>query len=269
MTNAIGILKFFNTDKGFGFIKTDGDDVFVHASNAGDYLDKLVEGAQVEYELVKPFEHGKWQKPYAVVTSVTAPAPKPVAFPAWCIVDWYNVLKGFGFAYFEANGQPMRAFLHRSVCKKADPSAELVPGPGTVMKAMVIETPRGFNIVSFEAGKHITEESMLSPIKLSTDGGVSSEVSVEVSETPAATVETELAQKKRPNGKNARMAEGTPGEKTPTVAEAKPAKKATPKSRAKVIRKEPLPADIDGVIAASKADGPLADALRQAQATKH
>jgi cold shock protein len=57
---ATGTVKFFNTQKGFGFIQpTDGSkDVFVHISavqNAG--LDTLVEGQKVSYEVVT--ERGK------------------------------------------------------------------------------------------------------------------------------------------------------------------------------------------------------------------
>jgi len=53
MTN--GVVKFFNTSKGFGFIAPDGGgkDVFVHISaveRAG--LSTLNEGQTVEYELV-------------------------------------------------------------------------------------------------------------------------------------------------------------------------------------------------------------------------
>lgn len=51
---ATGTVKWFNTQKGFGFIKpaTGGNDVFVHISaveRAG--LDGLQEGQQLSYEL--------------------------------------------------------------------------------------------------------------------------------------------------------------------------------------------------------------------------
>jgi CspA family cold shock protein len=57
---AIGTVKFFNTQKGFGFIQpTDGGkDVFVHISavqRAG--MDTLVEGQKVSYDVVT--ERGK------------------------------------------------------------------------------------------------------------------------------------------------------------------------------------------------------------------
>jgi CspA family cold shock protein len=45
-----GIVKFFNEQKGFGFITTDGKDYFVHATGL---LDKVTKDEQVEFELVE------------------------------------------------------------------------------------------------------------------------------------------------------------------------------------------------------------------------
>jgi CspA family cold shock protein len=53
---ATGTVKFFNSEKGFGFITpTNGDkDVFVHYSNvAGDGYKSLDEGQQVEFDLAE------------------------------------------------------------------------------------------------------------------------------------------------------------------------------------------------------------------------
>ena len=48
-----GTVKFFNDDKGFGFLsREDGDDVFVHFSNIeGTGRRSLVTGQQVDFEL--------------------------------------------------------------------------------------------------------------------------------------------------------------------------------------------------------------------------
>jgi CspA family cold shock protein len=53
---ATGTVKFFNSEKGFGFItpSTGGKDVFVHYSNiAGDGYKSLEEGQQVEFNLAQ------------------------------------------------------------------------------------------------------------------------------------------------------------------------------------------------------------------------
>jgi len=52
---AVGTVKWFNDDKGFGFIETEGgEDVFVHFSAiAGEGYRTLAEGAQVEFEIVQ------------------------------------------------------------------------------------------------------------------------------------------------------------------------------------------------------------------------
>ena len=48
-----GTVKFFNAQKGFGFIEhEDGDDLFVHFSNiVGDGYKSLDEGQRVEFDI--------------------------------------------------------------------------------------------------------------------------------------------------------------------------------------------------------------------------
>jgi CspA family cold shock protein len=50
---ATGTVKFFNSEKGYGFISREqGDDVFVHYSNIqGDGYKSLTEGQQVEFDV--------------------------------------------------------------------------------------------------------------------------------------------------------------------------------------------------------------------------
>ena len=58
-----GTVKFFNAEKGFGFISREGaDDVFVHFSNiVGDGYKTLDEGQRVEFD-VAPGRKGEEAK---------------------------------------------------------------------------------------------------------------------------------------------------------------------------------------------------------------
>ena len=51
----VGKVKWFNAEKGFGFIeREDGDDVFVHFSAIqGEGFKTLEEGQEVEFEIVE------------------------------------------------------------------------------------------------------------------------------------------------------------------------------------------------------------------------
>lgn len=52
MSKSTGTIKFFNTQKGFGFITPDdgGKDLFVHATNINGDAKSVREGQAVSYE---------------------------------------------------------------------------------------------------------------------------------------------------------------------------------------------------------------------------
>jgi CspA family cold shock protein len=125
-----GIVKFFNTQKGFGFIQQEGggEDVFVHISaveRAG--LEGLAEGQELQYNLVD--RGGKVSaQDLQVVGDVIAVAAKPAAPQRELTgertkgtVKFFNAMKGFGFLVRD-DGQP-DAFVHISAVERSGLSA--------------------------------------------------------------------------------------------------------------------------------------------------
>lgn len=121
-----GTVKFFNAQKGFGFIQREdgGEDVFVHISaveRAG--LEGLAEGQQLEFNLVD--RGGKVSAAdLQIVGDVIAVAAKPAApqrqltgEKARGTVKFFNTMKGFGFIQRE-DGQP-DAFVHISAVERS------------------------------------------------------------------------------------------------------------------------------------------------------
>ncbi|MGB7373378.1 cold-shock protein [Pontixanthobacter sp.] len=130
-----GVVKFFNGEKGFGFIQQEGggEDVFVHISaveRAG--LEGLAEGQGLEYNLVD--RGGKTSaQDIQVVGDVIpvekrsgggaggdrggAPQRELTGDSATGTVKFFNAMKGFGFLVRD-DGQP-DAFVHISAVERS------------------------------------------------------------------------------------------------------------------------------------------------------
>ncbi|MGY6550952.1 MAG: cold-shock protein [Erythrobacter sp.] len=122
-----GVVKFFNSQKGFGFIQqeTGGEDVFVHISaveRAG--LEGLAEGQQLEFNLID--RGGKISaQDLQIVGDVIAVEARAPAAPQRELtgervtgtVKFFNSMKGFGFLVRD-DGQP-DAFVHISAVERS------------------------------------------------------------------------------------------------------------------------------------------------------
>ncbi len=121
-----GVVKFFNTQKGFGFIQREdgGEDVFVHISaveRAG--LEGLAEGQQLQFNLVD--RGGKISAAdlqvvgdvIAVAAKAATPQRQLTGEKAMGTVKFFNAMKGFGFITRE-DGQP-DAFVHISAVERS------------------------------------------------------------------------------------------------------------------------------------------------------
>ena len=121
-----GVVKFFNPQKGFGFIVRDdgGEDVFVHISaveQAG--LTDLADGQPLEFTLVD--RGGRISatnlriegEPLAVERAERGPQRQLTGEKAQGTVKFFNAMKGFGFIQRD-DGQP-DAFVHISAVERA------------------------------------------------------------------------------------------------------------------------------------------------------
>lgn len=121
-----GTVKFFNGQKGFGFIQQEsgGEDVFVHISaveRAG--LEGLAEGQELEFNLVD--RGGKISAQDLQVVGEVISAPQADGPPkreltgekATGTVKFFNATKGFGFLVRD-DGQP-DAFVHISAVERS------------------------------------------------------------------------------------------------------------------------------------------------------
>lgn len=121
-----GKVKFFNTEKGFGFIQRDegGEDVFVHISQverAG--LEGLAEGQELQFNLVD--RGGKVSAAdiqvvgdvIAVEKRETAPQRELTGEKATGTVKFFNSMKGFGFITRDDGKED--AFVHISAVERS------------------------------------------------------------------------------------------------------------------------------------------------------
>jgi CspA family cold shock protein len=90
-----GKVKFFNAEKGFGFLSNDeGDDVFVHRDALPDGMTELKPGARVEYGIVSGRKGNQAMQVHVLdpIPSVVRASRKPAEEMAPLVEDLIKLL---------------------------------------------------------------------------------------------------------------------------------------------------------------------------------
>lgn len=128
--DVTGVVKFYNSQKGFGFVTVDsiGKDVFLHATALNGESDDIPEGATITCS-IKPDPRRAGSMVVASVTSIdrstgAAPVRRPASRPIGGdkrtdvgVLEFYNEDKGFGFLKL-ASG--VSVFVHATVGQRAN-----------------------------------------------------------------------------------------------------------------------------------------------------
>lgn len=147
-----GTVKFYNSEKGFGFIKTAQGDVFMPSRVAGSMAEALISGAAVVIDHITRYINGGYKLEATALISVEPLPSKPKPISVLDTVIWFDPGKGFGFINCGGAGLSKdQAHMHVSVAEKAC----VIPGPDMPIRALIEESKKGPRVLSFEWGEAV------------------------------------------------------------------------------------------------------------------
>lgn len=145
---VVGRVKWFDTDRGFGFLESEGGDVMVHFSVLKPHGHRSVpEGAMLEVEVINQPGKGLYAKEVRSIDLSGAKRPrhsKPRKAEHgepgdWELVEvkWFNPVRGYGFVMREDCND---VFVHAAAIRKAG-FDDL--SPGEWIEARIADSPKG------------------------------------------------------------------------------------------------------------------------------
>jgi cold shock CspA family protein len=221
--STTAIVVWFNPTKKFGFVNIgDGEkenDVFIHATIAGDLVTELDTDSTVEIEFETSFEGGQYRKTATELLSVKP----PVLTEMLGVVKWYDKVGAKGVLTLD----DAEAFIPGGVAK----TAGVVPGPGMPMKALVKQRVGGTQaVVSFTWGQEVHDEWL----------------ALQASEKKPAANKAQPKAKAKPSAAKAKTADDATVAPKPKVVRTRPKKPALTTAAPEAVIVQPK-----GVVAAA------------------
>lgn len=152
---SAGPLKFYDADKGFGFVATKDGDVRIAKDVVGSRVAELVKGVEVEVAFIHQVHNGKPGFNATRIDSIVPPAPKPVTperITLLAIVERFDVKrKGWVVRIPDAGFSAPQAYLSPKVCDRIG----FIPDPADILRVTVADGMPSPYVTTFSFGEEV------------------------------------------------------------------------------------------------------------------